>query len=323
MNDRIMNTYIYSTRDIVEALKKNGITKNTMQVSKCIRDNNLDGRGMAIKNIEPIPGLDETHEVWRVSMYGTNEILKYFLDKKRQEDNLKKYVYDINQLIKKYGKEYVRCYRSAIIIFMNENKYVERGLAIKTGTGTGRNCKWLISQEGVNEMFSKLFGKRNMEKEKEGFIYGTDNILEELRKTRLLVNNSDLPIYLEQLESEGLAKRVPTKDGDFNPKTKGHFRWRISEEGLEKIRNMLPIRNNTLDSKDYEQIHLPNKEVQEKQKPITYKENVYEIVLDDEYSGYLSIISKSLNKNEVDVIRNLVEKFIDDKKEKIANIINF
>lgn len=33
MNDRIMNTYIYSTRDIVEALKKNGITANSTQIS--------------------------------------------------------------------------------------------------------------------------------------------------------------------------------------------------------------------------------------------------------------------------------------------------
>ena len=319
MNDRVMNTYIYSTRDIVEALKKNGITKNTMQISKYIRDNNLDGRGMAIKNIEPIPGLNETHEVWRVSMYGTNEILKYFLDKRRQEDNLKKYVYDINQLIKKYGKEYTRCNHASIIIFMDEKKYAERGLAIKTGTG--RNYRWLISQEGVDEMFSKLFIKKNIEEENKEFIYGVDNIRKELRKAGFL-NNSDLQIYLEQLESEGLATKVPKKNGSFN-KSEGQFRWRISEEGLEKIKKVLPIKENTLDSEDYEQIHLPDKEVQEKQKPITYKENAYEIVLDDEYNGYLSIISKSLNKNEVDVIRNLVEKFIDDKKEKIANIINF
>ena len=325
MNDRIMNTYIYTTRDVVEALKKNGIIKNTMQISKYIRDNNLDGRGMAIKNIEPIPGLNETHEVWRISMYGTNEILKYFLDKRRQE-NSKKYVYEIKQLVKKYKKEYSRCNESAIVVFINENKYAERNLAIKTGAGS--NCKWLISQEGVNEMLLKLFRKRPVEEK--GFIYGLENIRKELRKTRTLKNNSNLIIYLEQLESEGLAAKVPTKNGSFDVKTKSQFRWRISEEGLEKVKNKLPIKNNTLDIEDYEQIHLPDKEVQEKQKPITYKgktitykENVYEIVLDDEYSGYLSIISKSLNKNEVDVIRNLVEKFIDDKKEKIANIINF
>lgn len=131
-----------------------------------------------------------------------------------------------------------------------------------------------------------------------------------------------------------LLQKFQRNNGTFNPKIKNFFRWKISEEGLEKIKKVLPIREDTLDkvlpiredildSEDYEQIHLPYKEIQEKQKPITNKENVYEIVLDDEYSGYLSIISKSLNKNEVDVIRNLVEKFIDDKKEKIANIINF
>lgn len=122
---------------------------------------------------------------------------------------------------------------------------------------------------------------------------------------------------------KGLLQKFQRNNGTFNPKIKNFFRWKISEEGLEKIKKVLPIREDTLDSEDYEQIHLPYKEVQEKQKPITYKENVYEIALDDEYNGYLSIISKSLNKNEVDVIRNLVEKFIDDKKEKIANIINF
>lgn len=127
-----------------------------------------------------------------------------------------------------------------------------------------------------------------------------------------------------------MLQKFQRNNGTFNPKIKNFFRWKISEEGLEKIKKVLPIREDTLDSEDYEQIHLPDKEVQEKQmsitykeKPITYKENVYTIALDDEYSGYLSIISKSLNKNEVDVIRNLVEKFIDDKKEKIANIINF
>lgn len=326
MNNRIMNTYIYTTRDVVEALKKNGITKNIMQISKYIRDNNLDSRGMAIKNVEPIPGRDETHEVWRISMYGANEIIKYFLDKRRQEENSKNYVYEIGQLIKKFRKEYTKCNRTAIDIFINENHYIERGLAIKTGTA--RNCKWLISQEGVNEMFSKLFGKRPIEEK--GFIYGLENIRKELRKTRTLKNNSNLIIYLEQLESEGLAAKVPTKNGSFDVKTKSQFRWRISEEGLEKVKNKLPIRNNTLDSEDYEQIHLPDKEVQEeqktityKEKTITYKENVYAIVLDDDYSEYLHIISKSLNKNEVEVIRNLVEKFIDDKKEKIANIINY
>ena len=214
MNDRIMNTYIYSTRDIVEALKKNGITANSTQISQYIRDNNFIERCMAIKNREQIPGKNEEYLVWRISMYGTNEILKYFLDRRRkQEENSKKYVYDINQLIKKYGKEYTRCNHTTITIYIDENKYAERGLAIKTGAGRG--SKWLISPEGVDEMFSKLFIKKNIEEEKKGFIYGLENIRKELRKTRFLSSNSDLKIYLERLESEGLATKIPKKQRNF------------------------------------------------------------------------------------------------------------
>lgn len=323
MNDRVMNTYIYTTRDIADALKRNGITKNSIQISQYIRDNNFDERGMAIKNREQIPGLNEECLVWRISMYGANEILKYFLDKRRiQEEISKKYIYEIKQLVKKYKKEYLRCNGPAIVTFMNENKYAERNLAIQTRAGRGG--KWLISQEGVDEMLKFLFKKKQLPienvdvlgNENNYYIYGTKNIFEEIRKTHTF-DTGEITRLLEEL-----GEKVPTSQGVYNPQKPGMFMWRISNENLEKAKNKLTPKTRKQKNK-YEESQMTIKEIQEKQKPITNKENVYEIVLDDEYSGYLSIISKSLNKNEVDVIRNLVEKFIDDKKEKIANIINF
>lgn len=321
MNDRVMNTYVYTTRDIVDALKRNGITKSTTQISQYIKDNNFNERGMAFKVKEQIPGLNEEHLVWRVSIYGANEIIKYYLDTRRLEESQKKFCIQIKQIVKKYKKEYLNCNAPSISHFINENKYVERGLGIRKGTG--RNSKWLISQEGVDEMLKFLFKKKQLPIEdvdmlgnKKNYIYGTQNIFKEIRKTNTF-DTSEITKLLEEL-----GEKVPTSQGVYNPQKTGMFMWRISVENLEKAKNKLPLKTRKQKNK-YEESQMTIKEIQDKQKPITYKENVYAIVLDDEYSEYLYIISKSLNKSETEVIRNVVEKFIDDKKEKIANIINF
>lgn len=316
MEDRFMNTYIYTTRDVVEALKNNGITKNTMQISQYIRDNKLNDRGMAVKKVEQIPGLNETHEVWRLSIYGTNEIIKYFLDKRRQEENQKKYVYKVKQLVKKYGKDYARCNGPAISIFMNDNKYIERKLAIKN-----EKREWRISQEGVNEMFLKLF-KRKPEEEK-GFIYGTDDIIGELRKTRIVKDYSEIITYLEQLECEGLAQKVPTSQGVYNPQKAGMYKWRISEEGLERIKNKLPVRENKLNREEYKQITLPDKELA-KIVTINNEGSPYIISVEIEKTlfNYLLILENVTGKTKEQICTEIVEKQIKKNQEEISKILN-
>lgn len=152
--------YIYTTRDVVEALKKNNIDKTTTNISQYINNNNFAERNLAIKQMERIPFTDETHEIWKISYYGMNEILRYYLDLKREAEKQKDLKgYTIQQLVDKYGKDYDYCYNSYINLFIRKEKFEERNLATKI-KWSNSSKKWLISQEGVDEMFEKLFVKK-------------------------------------------------------------------------------------------------------------------------------------------------------------------
>ena len=323
MNDIIMNTYIYTTRDVAEALKNNGITKNTMQISQYIRDNNFDERGMAFKNREQIPGLNETHEVWRISMYGMNEIIKHFLDERRLKEKKKEYHIKINQIVKKYKNEYLFCNYSSISTFIQQNKYVERGLAIKEHWG--KNGKYLISQEGVDEMFEKLFEKKQKGPiENNGkYIYGFKDIATNVRKRSLLPSNPELRILLEKLETEGLAKKVPTRSGRFDPRRKNQFRWRIGTEGLKRINEMLPPRYMEIKEEDYGQITIPVKGATETL--TTSNEDSsrsIRIEIEKKLFNYLLILENVTDKTKEQICTEIIEKQIEKSQEEISKILN-
>lgn len=109
------------------------------------------------------------------------------------------------------------------------------------------------------------------------------------------------------------AKRLGAKGyAELRRGSRNGYAWFINEEGKEIIKQSLTPKNKN------EQMIIG--EIQDKQKTNTYKENVYAIILNDEYAEYLHIISKSLNTNEIEIIKNVVEKFIDSKKEQIAKI---
>jgi uncharacterized protein YrzB (UPF0473 family) len=152
--------YIYTTRDVVEALKKNNINKTTTNISQYINNNNFAERKLAIKQMERIPFTDETHEIWKISYYGMNEILRYYLDLKREAEKKDKTGYTIKQLEQMYGKDYKHCYGSLINSFINKENFEQRNLAKKIYFEDVNNTKWVITQEGVNEMFKKLFVKK-------------------------------------------------------------------------------------------------------------------------------------------------------------------
>lgn len=111
------------------------------------------------------------------------------------------------------------------------------------------------------------------------------------------------------------AKRLGAKGyAELRRGSRNGYAWFINEEGKEIIKQSLTPKNKN------EQLFIGK--MQDNQKPITYKENAYTIILDDEHSEYLHIISKSLNKNEIEIIENVIKKFIDNRKEEIANILN-
>lgn len=320
MNDRVMNTYVYTTRDIVEALKKNGITKSTIQISQHIRDNNFEGRRLAIKIKSQIKGCTEPVEIWKISFVGSNLILQYFLTQQEEQKKIKESGVTIKEIVNLYGKDYKYCNESSISVFMKQEKFVERKLAVKT-SALGKTQKWVIKREGVEEMFLKLFKKKESDEQisilpngENKFIYTTTDI-ENYYKNNYYIGARTLLDALNILEKKGMAKKVPKRNGIFEPNKPSRFMWVISKEGFEEIKKYLNVRYIT---KTQQSII---KKVQDRQNPTTHNENSYEIVLDDNYSEYLHIISKTLNKKEIEVIRNVVEKFIDSKKEDIANIL--
>lgn len=107
------------------------------------------------------------------------------------------------------------------------------------------------------------------------------------------------------------AKRLGAKGyAELRRGSRNGYAWFINEEGKEIIKQSLTPKNKN------EQLSIVKIQDNQKQK------NIYAIILDDEHSEYLHIISKSLNKNETEIIKNVVEKFIDNRKEEIANILN-
>ena len=319
MNDRVMNTYIYTTRDVVDTLKRNGIITNSIQISQYIRDNNFDERGMAFKNREQISGLNEEHLVWRISMYGANEIIKHFLDKRRRQgENSKKYVYEIKQIVQKYKNEYLFCYYSSISTFIQQNKYVERGLAIKEHWG--RNGRYLISQEGVDEMLEKLFKKKQKEPiENNGkYIYGFKDIATNVRKKSLLPSNPELRILLEKLETEGLAKKVPTGSGRFDPRRKNQFRWRIGTEGLKRLNEMLPPRYMEIKEEEQEQIMIQDNKKEDKGEVA----NTITITIDCSQNDYLLLLENITGKSKNEIVTEIVKKCLKQKIDEIGKVFN-
>ena len=323
------NTYIYSTRDVVESLKNNNLNISTDVISKYLRDNDFEGKKLAIKNTEIVPFLNEPHEVWRISLYGTNEIIKYFLDKRREEEKELKEGHTIKEIVKLYGEDYKKCNDSQICIFMQQENFEQRGLAKKTKYNCNGPQRWVVTQEGVDELLKKLFVKKGQQtifNDDTKYIYNVKEIKEKLKDRYYIPDNTKISRLMNNLELAGWSKKMPKpSNGDFNPNKKGHYIWLVSEEGLKEFKRYCRQKteyaiqqNNKKASNKKGQLII--EEVQDKQKPITHNENVYSIVLDNENAGFLHIISSSLNKNEIEVIKNVVEKFIDSKKEQIANI---
>lgn len=167
--------YTYTTTDVVQLLKRSGIERRTDQISKYIRENNFESRNLAIKVEQKNPYLNDSCIIWKLSQYGINEILKHFQEEEKRTKDLLKHNYTIKQIVKKYHTEYKNCNNSAISVFIREKKLEQKLMAMRTKLSTG-GTKWLVSQEGVDEMFKHLFIKKKKKEEKQETIF--ENLVE-------------------------------------------------------------------------------------------------------------------------------------------------